>query len=86
MSPANPRHLLPVLAVLALLVAAALPVMAQETEPSPVPDACVEPEASFEPVTETALSMPEEFRIALFDGVWEGIRELYVDPDTNGLD
>ena len=30
--------------------------------------------------------MPEEFRIALFDGVWEGIRDSYVDPETNGLD
>ena len=49
-------------------------------------DDCVEPEASLEPVTEEALSIPEDFRIALFEGVWEGIRDLYVDPGTNGLD
>ncbi len=30
--------------------------------------------------------MPEDFRITLFDGVWEGIRDYYVDPETNGLD
>ena len=30
--------------------------------------------------------MPEDFRIGLFDGVWQGIRDGYVDPDTNGLD
>jgi carboxyl-terminal processing protease len=57
--------------------------------PSPVPfasDACVEPEASLAPVAEETLSMPEEFRIGLFDGVWQGIRDAYVDPDTNGLD
>ena len=30
--------------------------------------------------------MPEDFRIALFDGTWEGIRDYYVDPATNGLD
>ena len=24
--------------------------------------------------------------MALFDGVWEGIRDYYVDPETNGLD
>lgn len=30
--------------------------------------------------------MPEDFRIQLFEGVWEGIRDFYVDPDTNGLD
>ncbi len=49
-------------------------------------DDCVEPEASLAPVTEEALSIPEDFRIALFEGVWEGIRDLYVDPGTNGLD
>ena len=30
--------------------------------------------------------MPEEFRIGLFEGVWQGIRDAYVDPETNGLD
>jgi C-terminal peptidase prc len=46
----------------------------------------VEPEASAEPVIDETLSMPEDFRIALFNGVWEGIRDFYVDPDTNGVD
>ncbi len=79
--------------VLALLAALALPVMAQDASPSPIPspDAvvageCVEPEASLAPVSEVALSMPEDFRITLFNGVWEGIRDYYVDPETNGLD
>jgi C-terminal peptidase prc len=48
--------------------------------------ACVEPEASPVPLPEEALSMPEEFRMALFDGVWQAIRDSYVDPATNGLD
>ena len=51
-----------------------------------VADECVEPEASQEPVSEAALSMPEDFRIALFNGVWEGIRDYYIDVDTLGLD
>jgi carboxyl-terminal processing protease len=65
---------------------------AASTGPASSPDAgsspdpeCVEPEASPAPVDET-LSMPEEFRIALFNSVWEGIRDYYVDPETNGLD
>ena len=44
------------------------------------------PRRSEAPVTDEALSIPEDFRIGLFNGVWEGIRDLYVDPDTNGLD
>jgi len=79
--------------VLALIAALALPVMAQDASPSPSPsaasataDECVEPEASLVPVSEEALSMPEDFRITLFNGVWEGISEYYVDPETNGLD
>jgi carboxyl-terminal processing protease len=30
--------------------------------------------------------MPEDYRIGLFEGVWQGIRDAYVDPETNGLD
>ncbi len=81
--------------VLALPIAIALPVAAQPS-PSPVAwatvstaasvDACVEPEATLAPLSDETLSMPEDFRIALFDGVWEGIRDLYVDPEINGLD
>ncbi len=90
----SPRSLLlSLVALLAVLAAMAAPVTAQEASPdagsSPVPaalDECVEPEASPGPVSEDALSMPEEFRIALFDGVWEGIRDFYVDPETNDLD
>jgi carboxyl-terminal processing protease len=104
MSPKTPHRAI-ALSALALVLAAALPVAAQEPDASPAPsvvpsvdpspapsvhpsaaDACVEPEASLEPVSEEALSMPEDFRIALFNGVWEGIRDLYVDPETNGLD
>ncbi len=81
---------------LAMPLMFALPADAQEASPSPVPsatvspaasaDACVEPEATLAPLSDDTLSMPEDFRIALFDGVWEGIRDYYVDADTNGLD
>ena len=53
---------------------------------SPGVEACVEPEPSGAPIPEDALSIPEEFRIELFEGVWQGIRDFYVDPDVNGLD
>ena len=73
-----------------LLATTAGPVAAQQADPSDAPAStlaeCVEPEATQAPVTDEALSMPEDFRIALFDGVWEGIRDFYVDPDANGLD
>lgn len=89
----TPRSLpLTLAAGLALALTSAVPVQAQEISPDPSPtssaaaDECVEPEETLAPVTEEALSMPEEFRIALFDGVWGGIRDFYVDPDTNGLD
>ena len=91
MSPDTPRRfILLVLTALALVAAASLPALAQDDQPSPAAtiaaDACVEPEPSEAPVTDEALSIPEDFRIGLFNGVWEGIRDLYVDPDTNGLD
>ncbi len=56
------------------------------SEPVGTEEECVEPEASLEPVIDEALSMPEEFRMALFEGVWQGILDYYVDPETNGLD
>jgi C-terminal peptidase prc len=59
---------------------------APPASPAPSAAACVEPEASVAPLPEEALTMPEEFRMALFTGVWEGIRDAYVDPDTKGLD
>jgi carboxyl-terminal processing protease len=66
--------------------ASAEPEPASSAGPSAGTADCVEPEASLEPVIDEALSMPEEFRMALFDAVWEGIRDYYVDPETNGLD
>jgi carboxyl-terminal processing protease len=91
-----PRTLAPLVAVLAtLLVLASAPVVAQDTEPSPSPspevasaavDECIEPEATEEPLADTTLSIPESARITLFEGVWEGIRDYYWDPDTAGLD
>ncbi len=53
--------------------------------PAPI-DECVEPQATAEPFADAPLTMPEDFRIALFDGVWEGIRDYYWDPDMAGLD
>ncbi len=91
MRPDKSRTLTTALVALpAALVLSLAPVAAQDASPS-VTEAsaaaeCVEPEASQAPVTDEALSMPEDFRIALFDGVWQGIRDYYIDPDTNGLD
>ena len=90
MLPDTPRSLTTALLALpAALVLAVTPVLGQDSSPS-VTEAeaaeCVEPEETLAPVTEEALSMPEDFRISLFDGVWGGIRDYYVDPDTNGLD
>ena len=92
MRPDTPRSLTAALLTIPAALALTLtPVVAQEEASPAVPEAssaaeCVEPEQTLAPVTEEALSMPEEFRIALFDGVWGGIRDFYVDPDTNGLD
>jgi carboxyl-terminal processing protease len=93
MRPDTPRSLTAALiAVPAALALTLTPVAAQDESPSateaPTATAaeCVEPEASLEPLTDDSLSMPEDFRILLFEGVWEGIRDFYVDPDTNGLD
>ncbi len=95
MRPMTPRRsLLAFITVsaLAMPVAFAPPTAAQDASASPVPssvasaEACVEPEATLAPLTDETLSMPEDYRIGLFDGVWEGIRDLYVDSETNGLD
>ena len=101
MRPQQPRpiarRLVTVLAVSVALLGMAAQAAAQDASPSPSPaaapsaspvavDECVEPEASLAPVAEETLSMPEEFRIGLFEGVWQGIRDAYVDPETNGLD
>ena len=87
----TPRSLpLTLTAGLALTLFSAVPVTAQEISPDPSPASpaaageCVEPEETLAPVTEEPLSMPEEFRIELFDRVWGGIRDFYVDPGTNG--
>jgi C-terminal peptidase prc len=75
------------LALAALL--APLPVVARDASPSPAvagAGECVEPEASAPPSPTEVLSMPEDFRIQLFEGVWGGIRDYYVDPGTKGLD
>ena len=48
--------------------------------------ACVEPEASQPPLPPDALSIPEQMRIALFENVWTGIRDFYIDPELKGLD
>jgi carboxyl-terminal processing protease len=95
MHPNSPRSmLLRLTTALVLVVVAATPTAAQDSSPDPsaIPSAavdsgeCVEPEASVAPVADDVLSMPEDFRISLFNGVWEGIRDFYVDPETNGLD
>ena len=98
MQPRTPRTLsLTLAALLALLPSAAVPAAAQDAEPSPSPapgaspsvteaDTCVEPEVTPAPLSENPLSIPEEARIALFEGVWQGIRDYYWDVDTAGLD
>ncbi len=64
----------------------ASPEVAASASPATSVDECVEPEATAEPLSDAPLSIPEDFRIALFDGVWQGIRDYYWDPDTSGLD
>ena len=92
MRPDRSRILISALVALPAALALTLsPVMAQDEDGPSVTEAstaaeCVEPEASQAPITDEALSIPEDFRIALFDQVWEGIRDFYVDPGTNGLD
>lgn len=79
--------LLAIAAMLAMAVLVAGAAAGQSPSPSAPPAGeCVEPEASAEPVEPEILSMPEEFRIALFNGVWDGIRDFYVDPDVKDLD
>jgi Tricorn protease C1 domain len=79
---------LAIVGAIVLCVGASAPILAQDASPgaSPAVDACVEPEASATPLTDGTLSMPEDYRIALFNGVWQGVRDLYIDADTNGLD
>ena len=85
--PASTRRPIPVAAACEIAFPAPLtgPAPAQAASPAGTTE-CVEPVASAAPVTDEALSMPEDFRIALFNGVWEGIRDFYWDPETNGLD
>jgi len=96
------RHLAAVVSLfLTLSLVPAATALAQAGSPAPaashapasssLPDApsgtpCVEPEASAAPLPDQALTMPESFRVELFDGVWQGIRDYYIDPGTNGLD
>lgn len=77
------------IAAMAVATVVVLPAVAQDASPSAEPVSvaeCVEPEATQAPVSDESTSLPEDFRISLFNGVWEGIRDFYVDPDTNGLD
>jgi carboxyl-terminal processing protease len=86
------RHIAVAVGALIALSTAAIPVAGQDLTPPPDDGstsaiaACVEPDASAEPFGGGPLSMPEVFRIQLFDGVWQGIRDFYVDPEVNGLD
>jgi carboxyl-terminal processing protease len=76
-----------VLALSLLGLPGAVGAQSPDASPGPVAaDACVEPEASAPPRPDETLSMPQEFRVQLFDGVWGGIRDFYVDPDVKGLD
>jgi carboxyl-terminal processing protease len=49
-------------------------------------EACPEPTATEAPAPTEPLVMPEGYRVALFDGVWNAVNELYLDPDFNGVD
>lgn len=89
MCPETRRSIATAIVVLLLALAVTSPVAAQDASPNattPSGSECIEPEASSAPLSNEALSIPEDFRIALFNGVWEGIRDFYVDPETNGLD
>jgi carboxyl-terminal processing protease len=71
--------------VLAIALAAA-PVALGPAAPVLAQDACPEPTATERPAPTEPLVMPEPFRVALFDGVWNAVNELYLDPDFNGVD
>ncbi|CAN5792730.1 S41 family peptidase [soil metagenome] len=79
-----------VLALLLSLGAFSGSAVAQSPGASPSPavavEVCAEPEASAPPRPDETLSIPQEFRIQLFEGVWGGIRDFYVDPEVKGLD
>jgi hypothetical protein len=49
-------------------------------------EVCAEPTPPRPPMPDTPLVMPEEFYLALFDGVGQAISELYLFEDFNGLD
>ncbi|TBH21020.1 S41 family peptidase [Thermus thermamylovorans] len=54
--------------------------LAQEERPCPTPEPPVPPRP------EAPLAMPEEFRRALFEAVWEAVRNFYLFPDYRGTD
>lgn len=47
---------------------------------------CPEPPPPSVPMPDTPMVMPEDFRIGLFDGVWQAVAELYLFADYNGVD
>jgi carboxyl-terminal processing protease len=51
---------------------------AQEACPAPTPPAVPRPD--------TPLVMPEDLRIALFNTVWQAVRDFYIFEDLNGVD
>lgn len=54
--------------------------------PALAQDVCAEPAPPPQPVPDAPLVMPEEYRIGLFDGVWQTVAELYLHEDYGGVD
>jgi C-terminal peptidase prc len=72
-------------ASLAALGSVGMAALAAIASPAPT-EACPQPDAAAPPQPDAPLVMPEDYRIALFDAVWETVSELYVVPDFNGTD
>jgi carboxyl-terminal processing protease len=66
--------------VLAVLVAGLVPSAVVAQSP------CATPAPSVAPVPSAPEVMPEDYRVALFDGVWKAVDQLYIDPKHNGVD
>src|SRR5689334_11454232 len=75
------RKLLPWMLGIALVVPVALPAAPGVALAQGCPDASPTPAPSAEP-----LLMPEDNRLALFDGVWNSIDVGYLDPTFDGKD
>ena len=67
-------------------VAAGSPSPASSPVAAGSPSACPSPSPSASSDPGSAEVMPQDYRLALFDGVWKAINDSYLDPAFNGVD